>query len=104
MKSFIPEKIIRLIGIERINVCQDLPSQYPPKPSAHMDLKNFKSLILQLFSVIDVPPKSVKWPTVCLVAAESKSPKPVNHIKGINHIAEPKINEKSNEDLFSFLV
>ena len=80
---------------ESIIVCQDLPPQYPPKPSLHMPLNKFTDLKAQSGSVIIVPPKLVKWPLECLIADEKKDSIPVEKISGISHITHPK-KKKSN--------
>ena len=78
--------------VDKIIVSQCLPAKYA-NPSAHMELEKFLSLRLQLFSVIEVPPKSVKCPIVCFEAAIIKSFHPVTHTNGKSHIIFPSTKE-----------
>tara|TARA_Y100000994_G_scaffold150430_1_gene123175 strand:+ start:195 stop:494 length:300 start_codon:yes stop_codon:yes gene_type:complete len=79
--------------IDKIIVSQCLPAKKPPKPSAQMELKKSSNLRFQLFSVIEVPPKSVKCPIVCFEAAVIKSFHPVTHTNGKSHTKIPIKNE-----------
>ena len=79
--------------VDKIIVSQCLPAKKPPNPSAHMELEKFLSLRLQLFSVIEVPPKSVKCPIVCFEAAIIKSFHPVTHSNGKSQTIFPSTKE-----------
>ena len=48
-----------------------------------------------LLSVSTVPPKSVKWPMVCLLAAKYKFSYPVIYINGINQTKHPPQHDKN---------
>ena len=41
---------------ENIAVSNDLPAQYPPKPSAQIDSNRLENLVVKLLSVIIDPP------------------------------------------------
>ena len=51
------------------------------------------NLLVQLFSVIIVPPNAEKCPCVCLNAALNKFSKPVNHVSGTNQKRQPTVIE-----------
>ena len=70
-------------------VCQDLDTQYPPNPSDQIDSIVYTNLFTQLFSVIAVPPKSVKCPIVCFFADRIRLLKPSIKISGMSQTAIP---------------
>ena len=85
-------------------VSNDLPIQYPPKPSAQIDSTRLENLFIKLFSVIIDPPKSIKCPYVCFVAIIQRLSNPVIQIKGISQIKIPNINDEISLIRFGLLI
>ena len=82
--------LIKMIRKSETNiVCQDLDTQYPPNPSDQIDSIVYTNLFTQLFSVIAVPPKSVKCPIVCFCADRIRLLKPSIKISGMSQTAIP---------------